>query len=78
MNRSRDRRAEEVRWCSELAEQLAAAHYEASSARAKVLADAEAFERLRGERDQLVGTMDELHGKLDASDRERIATVRLS
>jgi hypothetical protein len=43
-----------------------------------VLVDAEAFERLRGERDQLVGTMDELHGKLEATDRERNTAVRLS
>jgi hypothetical protein len=36
------------------------------------------FERLRGEWNQLVGTVDELRGKLEAIDQERDATLRLS
>jgi hypothetical protein len=40
MNCNRDRHAEEVQWCEELAEQLAAARQEVADARAKALVDA--------------------------------------
>jgi hypothetical protein len=46
--------------------------------RAKALVDVEAFKWLRGEQDQLVGTVDELHGKLEAIDQGRNAIVCLS
>jgi hypothetical protein len=62
-----------VRWCKELVEQLTATHQEVADARAKVLADADAFERLRVEQDRLVGTVE-----LEAIDQERDVTMRLS
>jgi hypothetical protein len=49
-----------------------------ADARAKELVDAEAFERLRGEQDLLVGTVKELRGELVAIDQESDAVVRLS
>jgi hypothetical protein len=67
-----------VRWCKELVEQLTATHQEVADARAKVLADADAFERLRVEQDRLVGTVDELRDELEAIDQERDVTMRLS
>jgi hypothetical protein len=78
MNSNQDCCAKEARLCEELAKQLAAACQEVVDARAKALVDAEALERLRGEWDQLVGTMDELHGKLEVIDQERDAAVCLS
>jgi hypothetical protein len=47
-------------------------------ARAKAVTDAMAFEWLQKERDQLVHTMEGLHGKLEATGQERDTVVRLS
>jgi hypothetical protein len=54
------------------------ASQEVADARVKALVDAEAFERLRGERNQLVGTVDELRGELAVIDQKCDATVCLS
>jgi hypothetical protein len=78
MNCSLDRRAKEVRRCTELVAQLAAAHQEAADARAKVSVDAKALEQLCGDWSQLAVAMDELHGQLESAGQERNAVVHLS
>jgi translation initiation factor 2B subunit (eIF-2B alpha/beta/delta family) len=78
MSRGRDHHAKEAPQREELAEQLTAARQEVVDARAKAVTNAMAFERLQKERDQLVHTMEGLHGKLEATGQERDNVMRLS